>query len=150
DAPPLTSALLFGGQWGLFWLTGVGTDTLARAWPAALGTAVVLVPWLMRPVIGAGATLALAGLLAVDPALVGTSRLADGASASALAALLVVACAVRWRDAAAGDAGSDRARRRWAQAAAVSVGLLVASGPGAWSFLLLLGVAGAGAWPDAT
>jgi len=146
-APP-ASALLFGGQWALFWLAGSGTDALARAWPAALGTALVVVPWLMRPAIGREATLALVALLAVEPVLVGTSRLADGAIASGLGALLVVACVVRARAGTAGAAAGERARRRWLRAAAVSLGLLMASGPAAWSYLLLLGVAGAGALMD--
>jgi hypothetical protein len=85
----------------------------------------------------------------VDPVLVGTSRLADGAIASALGALLVVACVVRVRAATAGDAAGEAERRGWLRAAAASFGLLVASGPTAWSFLLLLGLAGAGAWLDA-
>jgi hypothetical protein len=147
-APP-ASALLFAGQWALFWLTGSGSDALARAWPATLGTALVLVPWLMRPVIGGRATLALSGLLAVEPVLVGTSRLADGVSASALAALLVVACLVRAR-AATGEGGAERARTRWLGASAVSLGCLVVSGPAAWSLLLVLGLADAGGWLGVT
>jgi hypothetical protein len=145
-APP-ASAVLFTGQWALFWLVGSGNDALARAWPAVLGTALVLVPWLARPVIGRPATFALAGLLSVDPVLVGTSRLADGASAGALAALLVGACLVRAR---AATGAAEGVRSWWLRAAAVSVGLLVASGPAAWSFVLLLALAGAGGWLDAT
>jgi hypothetical protein len=127
-------------QWALFWIAGGGGDALARLGPAALGTALVLVPWLMRPAVGREATLALAGLLAVDPVLVGTSRAGDGAAPAALGALVAVACLVRARTTAA-----EGARTRWRRATAAAVGLLAACGPHAWSALALLGVAVAGA-----
>jgi hypothetical protein len=134
---PPTSALLFSLHWLLFWLAGGASDAMVR-WPgAAFGTALVLLPWALRPVAGRAAALALAGILAIDSLLVGASRTADGAILSVFCAALVLVCLARLGAGdppPAGESASGPGRRL----TAIAVGLLLVSGPLAWSFLLLL------------
>jgi uncharacterized protein (TIGR03663 family) len=71
------SPLLLSGQALLFTLLG-GSDVLARLWPALLGGAMVLLPYLMRDHLGRVGALA-AGLgMAVSPTLVYSARYGDG------------------------------------------------------------------------
>jgi hypothetical protein len=132
-AEPPTSALLFSLQWLVFWLKGSGDDVLARSLPAAAGSALVLLPWSLRHVIGRVAALSLAALLAIDPVLVALSRMATGEILSALFGVLTLVCLIRL---ASDSPESDP----WRRGAAVSAGLLMVSGTEAWSLLLLLGV----------
>jgi uncharacterized protein (TIGR03663 family) len=78
------SPLLLTGQATLFFLFGA-SDALARFWPALFGGAMVLLPYLMRPVLGRYGALVAALALAVSPTLVYSARLANGVS-------ILVAC----------------------------------------------------------
>lgn len=53
-----------------------GNDFWARFWPAAFGTALILVPFLYRKFLGRGAALVLAGLIVIDPLMISLSRTA--------------------------------------------------------------------------
>ena len=131
---PPSSAALFATQHALFRLTGgAGSDELARAVPALVGCAMLLLPWFLRPVLGGIGVLALASLLALDPWLVGFSRIADGAIlATASAWCLVVATLT----VSARDVAHDKWRRCWCLAAAFAAGLLATSGPMTWDLLV--------------
>jgi hypothetical protein len=92
--------------------------------------------------VGRSAALILAGILAIDPLLVGASRTADGAILSAFCAVLVaVVCFARVGPGAPTDAAGPRPRRG---PAAIAIGLLLVSGTLAWSFLVLLATAALG------
>jgi hypothetical protein len=134
---PVASALLFTVQSCAFWLVGGGGDAVARAPAAVVGSAMVLLPWLLRPVLGPVTALILSVVLAVDPVLVRLSRTADGAILTAFAALLVLACVLR---AAGPEAESTGDAGRWRAAAAVGLGLTLVSGPHAWSVAIVAGV----------
>jgi hypothetical protein len=146
-ADPPTSALLFSLHWFLFWLTGAAGEALVR-WPAAaLGTGLVLLPWALRPIVGRTAALLLAALLATDPFLVSSSRTADGASASAFCALLVLVSVARRGRWATAQTASDSARSAREILPAIALGLLLVSGTSAWSVLILLAL-GIAAFPS--
>ena len=76
--------LIQHGEPGYIPLTSVlfqifdSTNFLARFWPALLGSCLVLAPILFRNMIGKKSSIILAGLLAVDPVLIATSRTAGG------------------------------------------------------------------------
>jgi hypothetical protein len=137
-APPMesqpTSALLFSLQSLVFWLAGTGSDALARVPSAVAGSVIVLAPVLGRSVLGRAGALALAALLAVDPVLLAASRSADGgALLGAGAAMFAVGCLARFA-----DSDRDPAAARWLDGAAIALGLLLISGPQAWTLLLLV------------
>ena len=129
------SALLFTLQTLLFWLAGAG-DGLARLAPALAGSVTVGLPWLLRQTLGKRAALILAALMAVDPWLVQFSRLADGTALTVFLGLLTLICLLRLYDA---DANVSV---RWQSlvGGSVACGLLLVSGPLAWSFLILIGI----------
>ncbi len=129
-APAPASPLLFSLQTALFWITQ-GGDVAARFLPALAGTAMVLIPWLLRPWLGRPAALVLAVLLALDPWLIAFSRLADSAILSAALALLALAALAR----VSLPGATEESRARWLAWAAVAGGLLLVSGPLAWSFM---------------
>lgn len=130
--------LLYSLQVALFWLVG-GSDTWARVLPAVAGTALVGLPWLLRARFGRAMTLFLVFLIAVDPWLIFFSRTADGVIFGVFFALLVMVALERARFAGTQDAGAN-GDRRWMWLAAVATGLLLISGPTAWSFVPLLGL----------
>jgi hypothetical protein len=132
-APTPDSPLLFSLQSALFWLTQ-GGDVTARFLPALAGTAMVLVPWLLRPWLGRPAALTVAVLLAIDPWLVAFSRLADSAILSAALTLFALSALARVSLPRATEDG----RARWLAWAAAAGGLLLVSGPLAWSFMPVL------------
>jgi hypothetical protein len=144
DGVTPVTALFFSLQSALFWLTA-GSDLSARLVPASIGTALVLLPWWWRPWLGPWGALALAALVALDPWLVMVSRLADGAGLSvacaflALTALMRLALAGRERlNRETSDQPIADDARPWSTVAGIAGGLLVVSGPLAWSFLPLL------------
>ncbi len=142
-AEGVTSAFLASAQAMLFALAGA-TTFLARLPSALCGIALLLVPRLVRDVIGPVRASALVALLALDPTLVRVSREASGASASLLAAALAAAALVRW----AADGRSDAGRGRAASvAASASLGLLLATGPDAWTLLPLAALVSAALQP---
>lgn len=132
-APAPDSPLLFSLQTALFWITQ-GGDAAARLLPAFVGTAMVLVPWLLRPWLGRPAALALAVLVALDPWLIAFSRLADSAVLSAALTLFALAALAR----VCLPGATEEARGRWLAWAAAAGGLLLVSGPLAWSFMPML------------
>lgn len=139
--PRPASAALFGAQHFVFWLTGGGGDVAARLAPALAGSLLVAVPWLLRGRLGRGGALSLAWLLALDPWLVGFSRVAGGAIFAVAGAWLVVLAAMKPpasvpADEPAVDGALDPARRRWSATAAVGCALLVTSGPVGWDLLV--------------
>lgn len=77
---------LLSGEPGYLVLTGLqfflfkASDFMARFWPALIGSGVVLLPLLYKKWLGIGTAITLAGLIAVDPTLISTSRTAGGYS----------------------------------------------------------------------
>ncbi|MDP8921790.1 MAG: glycosyltransferase family 39 protein [Chloroflexota bacterium] len=104
-------------------------DGQARLPSALFGTLLVLAPWLLRPVLGAGWSLGAALALAVSPPLVVLSRTVSPAIFGLGFLLLTVACG--WRYAQDRD-------RRWLVGALAAVALGLASDPS-----LTVGLAGA-------
>lgn len=138
ESLPPTSPLLYSLQGLLFWIAG-GSDALARFWPAMAGMALALLPWFVRHHLGRYTAIILALLLAIDPWLVAYSRVADGTSLSLFLGLLVIfglsLCAYAERQ------QQERTIERkvgWQRAIWLGAGLLLISGPQAWSFLLVI------------
>lgn len=131
DAPP-QSALLFGLQCALFWLTGAG-DAIARMAPALAGAAAVVMPWLLRPTLGQTAALALAVFLALDPLQVGYARLADGAVLASTACWVVVAGLLALDELPDGPRAAA-----WRRGMVMAAALAVAAGPVGWDLFLPL------------
>ena len=141
-APLPSSALLYGLHSWLFWLFG-SSDWLARLVPALAGTAAVLVPWFWRGWLGRPVALAAAVLLAIDPWLVAWSRRADAASLTILLVLWGVTALWHWSQQPQGNHSPV-----WERVGAVSLALLLASGPLAWGCLpILLLFWGIYVWP---
>jgi len=166
-----TSPLLVTLQRLLFTPFGA-TDALARWWPALLGGLAPLLFYFLRDRLTRGGALLAALLWAISPLAVFTGRLGLGyglAPPLALAVLAGIATATRGR----GDAGtrgqgdaetrgrgedhpvtkrqpspSDAQHRRHLVMAAVSLGLLLTAGPGAYT-VLLIGLAAALVWRGA-
>lgn len=124
--PAVLSPLAFNLNALLFLLFGAG-DAMARVAQALGGTALVLAPWLLRPVLGRGHALAMSGLLLLSPSVLFWSRHASGEVWAALFALLLVAGVARWHQSGA---------RRELLLAALALGLGLASGAGFWSVLV--------------
>lgn len=126
SAPSPNSALYYGLQWLLFWF-GVNNDAGARFWSAVAGVALVVLVWWWRDVLGRRVALITTFLLAIDSWLLAFSRLADGAIVSVGLVLLALV--------AVSQVAAQPASVRWKQVLAVSMGLLVVSGPMGWNFL---------------
>ena len=131
------SPLLFSLQRGIFWFVD-GGDYGARLAPLLLGSALILTPWLFRSRIGRVGAIAMAGLIAIDPALIQLSRFAGGAMLSGFFGLLALAFLLRLRDLDPFEPGAARTSRRALTGLGVMGGLLLASGSEAWSFLPVL------------
>ena len=130
------SPLLFGLQWLLFALFGAG-DAVARFWPALAGGLAPLLFYALRDRLTRGGAL-IGGLLwAVSGIAVFTGRLGLGESLVAPLALALMAAVNIWarQTAAAEETGATSAGTplRWA---AVALGLLLISGPAAYTALL--------------
>lgn len=140
DAMPPTSALLYSLQGILFWVVG-SSDGIARFWPAVAGLGLVLLPWFVRHQIGRYTALILALLFAIDPWLGAYSRLVDGASLSAFLGLMVL-CGLSVLVVAARSREHEQSMLadigNWRNLIWVSAGLLLCSGPHAWSFVLVI------------
>jgi hypothetical protein len=131
-APAPQSALLYGLQSLLFWIAGSG-DILARAIPALVGAALVLLPWFWQAWIGRPAALIVAVIFAFDPWLMAFSRRSDATILSIFLAMLALTALWQWR-----FQPDPRRSLRWERTAVVAIALLLASGPVAWSFLPVL------------
>ncbi len=119
------SPLLFSLQRLAFVAFGA-SDALARWWPAVIGGLTTLLFRPLRPRLTAGGALAAAFLWAVSPLAVFTSRQATDQALVAPLALAVLA--------AVSQIGQGR---QAAVAAAISLGLLLAAGPGAYTVILI-------------
>ena len=97
-----------------------GTNFLARFWPALAGSALIPATWLLRSRIGRIPAIVLAFGLAIDPGLVGISRLAGGPM---LAISCLVLAGLFWMDDHQSLCG-------------LFVGLALLSGPSVWFGLL--------------
>lgn len=89
------SPLLFTGNALLFLLFGAN-DTLARLLPALFGSALVLLPALLRRELGRVGALVASALLAFSPSLIFFSRTLDGALIAVTCALAALAFAWRY------------------------------------------------------
>jgi hypothetical protein len=132
------SPLLFTLQRLLF-MPLAATDALARWWPALFGGLAVLFFFGLRDQLGRDGALMAALLWAISPMAVFTGRLAVG---QALVAPLVLAVGAQIE-----KRNTQYAIRntQYAVGAAVALGLLLASGPGAYT-ALLIGVAALVIW----
>ena len=127
SAPAPLSALYYGLQSWLFWAVGSG-DAAARLLPALAGVSLVLLPWWWRSWLGRSGALVVASLLAIDPWLVALSRTGDSAMLSISLGLLTLT-ALWYFFSGLRSAG---------RLVAVSLALLLVSGPLAWSWLPIL------------
>jgi hypothetical protein len=126
DTPSPTSALFYSLQWLLFW-TGVNSDAGARFVSAVAGALLVVLPWWWREFLGRRVALLLVFLLAIDPWLLGFGRLADGAGLALTLGLLSLV--------ALGQVAMQQDNLAWKRTAAISMGLMLVSGPMGWNLL---------------
>ena len=127
EPSPPASPLLYTVQRALFLITGGGSSFWARFAPACAGAGLVLAAWALRRRMGRGAALMAAALFAFDPWLLSFSRMADGATLSALTGVLLLAALFGGR---MDGPQLDRL--------AVTGGLFLISGPLAWLLLPVL------------
>ena len=132
-----TSPLLYSTNRLLLWVAG-GSDLLVRLAPAVVGLLLVLLAWQTRRWFGRTVALVLALLVAVDPWLVAFSRSADGAIFGIALAAVVMVGLLHVAEAEPSSPG----HRRWLAITAGAAGLLVTSGPLAWSLLPVVLLAG--------
>ncbi|RIK41938.1 MAG: hypothetical protein DCC55_10420 [Chloroflexi bacterium] len=131
--PAAASPLFFAVDTLLFWIAG-GSDVLARSTPALAGVATILPLWWLRPWLGREVALVAALLIAIDPWLTTFSRLADGAAFSVFFALLTLSGLAMLLHLPT----TASSLSRWRAVTAVAAGLLLVSGPLAWSFVVVL------------
>ncbi len=135
--------LLYDAHLALFALFEA-SDVAVRLLPAAAGSLMVLLPLLLRDVLGRAGALACACLLALSPSWVYYSRVADWPILAALSGSVFLIAAWRHR-----DTGSPRE----ASIAAVALGIGLTTGPGILTVilggLLLLLAGGWGSLRDA-
>jgi len=129
--PPL---LVFGNV-VVFLLFGA-SDAWARLLPALAGSLLAVLPWFLRRELGRVGALAAAAVLTFSPTLLFFSRSLDGSIFAAAGALLLVICFRRYR---AGDG-------RYVYLGAISLALMLLSGPSTYGVLFILGVYLLGAW----
>lgn len=126
------SPLLLSLNHLLFLLT-LGSDSLARLWPALAGAALTLLPYGLRQEMGRRAALISALLLALSPTAVFFSRAVDGHSLALLGALLALVALTRYL------AGANS----WAAWAGIGIAIALSSAAGGITgvLALLLGLA---------
>lgn len=136
SGPAPDSPLLYTVHTLLFWTVGPG-DAIARVVPALCGVGVIALLWYWRSWLGQTTTLLAALLVTIDPWLTATSRLADSAMLSLWLALLTITGLRQM--AAQAEAQPDRPLSSgWRTTTALSLGLLLISGPQAWSWLVVV------------
>jgi hypothetical protein len=111
-----------------FWLLGASEAT-ARLGPALAGTGLVLVPVLFREQLGRGGALVASGLLSVGASLLAASRSADGTVIAVLGLLLAAGAVWRAQTLHRAQRGGSKF---WLYAAALALGLGLASGGTFW------------------
>jgi hypothetical protein len=119
----------------VFFIAG-GSDLAARLPAVLAGVGTVAILPLFRPLLGRRAALLAAFLLAVSPFALGISRRLDSESFALLGALLITLGVFRFL---------AEGRLGWLLLAIVTLGPLLAAGPGALTFVLSLATAGAAA-----
>ncbi len=107
----------------LFFVSGA-TEFTARFWPALAGTLLVLIPLLFKERLGKPAALILAGLIAIDPILIGVSRSVEGSALALLGVLAALGFAFRQKPLLCG----------------LSLGLALAGGVGLWPGVVVLAI----------
>lgn len=133
------SPLLFSVNALLFFLFRA-SDFWARALPAIFGTALVLVPALLRRELGRGGALVASTLLVFSPSLVFFARDANGAVIAVTCALAALAFA--WRYLVDG-------RARMLYLAAISAALAFLAAREVWTVVLAVALCGALVFPRA-
>jgi len=135
------SPVLFVADALLFALCSA-SDGLARLWPALLGGALALTPFLLRQRIGRLGALVTGLYLALSPTALFTARQLNGAVVAAVGGMTVLGGVVRF---------FDTGRRPWLTLSAGGLALAVASSPSAYGLILTLGLSWlllALAWPN--
>ncbi|MBE9508788.1 MAG: hypothetical protein IMY86_12155, partial [Chloroflexi bacterium] len=135
------SPLLFAANALLFFLCGA-SDALARLWPALLGGALALVPFLFRRRVGRVGALVAGLYLAISPTVLFASRQLDGAILAAAGGMTFLGGIVRF---------SDAEKRCWLTLSSVGLALAVTANSSAYGLLLAMGLAWLSlvwAWPD--
>lgn len=136
SGPAPDSPLLYTLHTLLFWSLGPG-DAIARVIPALCGVGAIVLLWYWRAWLGRATTLLAALLLTLDPWLTAYSRLADSAMLSLFLALLTITglmqVSAQWENQAESPTTTG-----WRTMTAISLGLLLVSGPQAWSWLVVL------------
>ena len=130
----------------LFTLCGT-SDSLARLWPALLGSALVLIPWLLRQRIGRVGALVAGLYLALSPTTLVASRQLDGATLVALGGMALLGGLVRFVE----TDPRATACRLWLGFSAGGLALAVTSSPSAYGMLLSMALSWlllAWVWPD--
>lgn len=132
-APAPDSPLLYTLSTLLFWVS-VPSDAIARLLPALCGIGLVLLLWYWRAWLGRTAALLAALLVTFDPWLTAYSRLADSAMLSIFLGLWTLTGLMQ-----VAEQKSDKAAAPpWRTTTALAFGLLLVSGPQAWSLLVVL------------
>ncbi len=124
QAPTLTgqiSPLLLSLDRLVFLLT-LGSDALARFWPAVFGALLTLLPYALRPALGRPSALLSALLLTFSPTAVHFSRQAGGASLALFGALLALVAIARSL-----DNTSPSAAPRWSAVTGIGLAIALAS-----------------------
>lgn len=150
-APAPDSPLLYTLSTLLFWVS-VSSDAMARLIPALCGIGVIVLLWYWRAWLGRTTALLAALLLAFDPWLTAYSRLADSAMLSIFLGLLALTGLMQVANQERADAESTEVETAeaetgtdptitdspWRTPTALAFGLLLVSGPQAWSMLAVL------------
>ncbi|MCB0189500.1 MAG: hypothetical protein KDE31_34750, partial [Caldilineaceae bacterium] len=136
SGPAPDSPLLYSVQTLLFWLLGPG-DAIARVVPALCGVGVIALLWYWRAWLGQITTLLAALLVTVDPWLTASSRLADSAMLALFLALLTITGLLQMAAQTANQPDVP-VSAGWRTTTALSLGLLLISGPQAWSWLVVV------------
>jgi uncharacterized protein (TIGR03663 family) len=130
------SPLLVFGNVVVFLLFGA-SDAWARLLPALAGSLLAVLPWFLRRELGRVGALAAAAILTFSPTLLFFSRSLDGSSVAAAGALLLVICFLRYR---------QTAQMRYVYVGAVTLALMLLSGPSTYGVLFIFGVYLLGVW----
>lgn len=132
-APAPDSPLLYTFSTLLFWLS-VPSDAAARLLPALCGIGLVFLLWYWRGWLGRTTALLAALLIAVDPWLTAYSRLADSAMLSIFLGMLTLTGLLQ----VANQESEEADASPWRTTTALAFGLLLISGPQAWTLLVVL------------
>lgn len=132
NAAPVSA--LYHTLQALIFLPGFTGDAVARFVPAVAGIALVALPWWWRGWLGRHTALLLTFLFALDPWMIAYSRLADGTMLSIFLGMFLLTAILQ-------QPADVESRNAWCFRAAIAAGLLLASGPLAWSFVPIVVVA---------